>query len=80
MQAASKITIAYRGSCKSIERTAFAVIPAKAEIQNSLFFKDTGFPITTSGMTNQNFCKRLHLHQVCRKKKALRNKTLSQPL
>ncbi len=28
-----------------------AVIPAKAGIQVSLFFKDNGFPTTTSGMT-----------------------------
>ena len=34
-----------RGSCKSIEEIAFAVIPAKAGIQKSLVLKNTGFPI-----------------------------------
>ncbi|MEK9134645.1 MAG: hypothetical protein AAB333_07260, partial [Pseudomonadota bacterium] len=52
-----------RGSCKSIEEIAFAVIPAKAGIQKSLVLKNTGFPIIPKhrdgNETNKDFCKNL---------------------
>jgi hypothetical protein len=47
----------FRDSCKSLEHTAIAVIPAQAGNQKVLFSKKTGFPITTSGMTNPDFFK-----------------------
>lgn len=47
-----------KGLRKSIEQIAFAVIPVKTGIQKSLVIKDSGFPIKTSGMSNNNFYKR----------------------
>ena len=58
-----------RGSCKSIEETASAVIPRfnrgiqtlSSDLIGGTILKNTGFPIKTSGMTNRDFCKNLRI-------------------